>query len=502
MHRLPHRLYRAAQVRELDRIAIEEVGIPSDELMRRAGEAAFAELRQRWAGVRRLAVFCGRGNNGGDGYVVARLAREAGLDASVYVPAGIAASQGAAARAAELWRSSGGVVDTWRGEVDLRDFDVIVDALLGTGLDRAPEGAWREAIEAIVASGRPVLAIDVPSGLDADRGSAPGVAVRADLTVTFIALKTGLFTGCGRELAGELRYSDLGLPDEILARAEPAAGRLTPDVFNALLAPRRRGAHKGDFGHVLVIGGDHGMAGAVRMAAEAAARSGAGLVSVATRAQHAPLVSMVRPELMTHGVEDERALAPLLARADVLALGPGLGRGDWSRMVFDSALASGLPLVVDADALNLLAEAPCRREDWILTPHPGEASRLLGTSTAMIEKDRYAAVQELQQRYGGAVVLKGAGTLVRGPRGEVAVCDAGNPGMATGGMGDVLTGIIAGLRAQGISLADAAGLGVLLHAMAGDRAAAAGGERGLLATDLLQHLRPLLNPAVDRSGGR
>lgn len=502
MHRMPHRLYRTAQVRELDRIAIEEYGIPSDELMRRAGAAAFAELQQRWAGARRLAVFCGRGNNGGDGYVVARLAREAGLDARVFVPAGIAPAQGAAARAAELWSNGGGSIDAWRGDVDLRDFDVIVDALLGTGLDRPPEGAWREVIEAIVASGRPVLAIDVPSGLDADRGSAPGVVVRADLTVTFIALKTGLFTGSGRELAGELRFSDLGLSEEILARGEPAAGRLSPEVFGALLAPRRRGAHKGDFGHVLVIGGDHGMAGAVRMAAEAAVRSGAGLVSVATRAQHAALISLARPELMAHGVEDGQALAPLLARADVIALGPGLGRGDWSRAVFDMAMASGLPLVVDADGLNLLAEAPRRREDWILTPHPGEASRLLGTSTAMIEKDRYAAVQELQQRYGGAVVLKGAGTLVRGPRGEVAVCDAGNPGMATGGMGDVLTGIIAGLRAQGITLADAAGLGVLLHAMAGDRAAADGGERGMLATDLLQHLRPLLNPPVDRLLGQ
>lgn len=494
---MPHRLYRTAQVRELDRIAIEERGIPADELMGRAGRAAYAELRRRWPRAKRLAVFCGRGNNGGDGYVLARLAREAGLEVSVYVPAGIAAPQGAAARAAERWRLGGGAIDAWSGGVDLQTHDVIVDALFGTGLDRAPEGAWREAIEAIVASGRPVLAIDVPSGLDADRGSAPGVAVRADLTVTFIALKIGLFTGRGRELAGELRFSALGLAEDVLARVEPAAGRLSPGVFGALLAPRRRGAHKGDFGHVLVIGGDCGMSGAVRLAAEAAARSGAGLVSVATRAVHAPLLSVARPELMAHAVEDAQALAPLVARADVIALGPGLGRGDWSRAVFAAALASGLPLVLDADGLNLLAEAPRCREDWVLTPHPGEAARLLAISIAMIEADRPAAVEALQQRFGGTVVLKGAGTLVRGSAGETAACDAGNPGMATGGMGDVLTGLIAGLLAQGIAAADAAGLGVLLHAMAGDRAAADGGERGLLAGELLQHLRPLLNPRIN-----
>lgn len=495
---MPHRLYRAAQVRELDRIAIEEYAIPSDELMRRAGVAAFSELRRRWPEARRLAVLCGRGNNGGDGYVVARLAREAGVEAAVFVPAGIPAPQGAAGRAAGLWRDAGGAIDEWHGAVDLRDCDVIVDALLGTGLDRAPEDAWLEAIEAINASGRPVLAIDVPSGLDADRGSAPGAAVRADLTVTFIGLKTGLFTGSGRELSGEVRFSALGLSEDILARAEPAAGRLSPDVFNALLGPRRRGAHKGDFGHVLVIGGDHGMSGAVRLAAEAAARSGAGLVSVATRAAHAPLVNVMRPELMAHGVEQAQDLAPLLARADVIALGPGLGRSEWSRAVFELALASGLPLTLDADGLNLLCEHPRRRDDWVLTPHPGEAARLLDSSVAMIEQDRYAAIEALQQRYGGVVVLKGAGTLVRGSRAEVAVCADGNPGMATGGMGDVLTGIIAGLLAQGITLADAAGLGVLLHAMAGDRAAADGGERGLLAGELLQHLRPLLNPRGER----
>lgn len=493
---MPHRLYRAAQVRELDRIAIEECGIPSDELMARAGAAAFAELRRRWPRATRLAVFCGSGNNGGDGYVLARLALEAGLAVSLYALSEVSAARGAAARAAERWRNAGGAIAPWAG-ADLDGCEVIVDALLGTGFDRAPEGVWRDAITAIGASGLPVLAIDVPSGLDADRGSAPGAVVRADLTVTFIGLKTGLFTGRGRELAGEVRFSDLGLSETVLARVDPTAARLSPEVFGALLRPRRRGAHKGDFGHVLVIGGDHGMSGAARLAAEAAARSGAGLVSVATRAAHAPLLSVARPELMAHGVEAVTDLTPLLARADVLAVGPGLGRGAWSRAMFDAALDSGLPLVVDADGLNLLAERSLQRDDWVLTPHPGEAGRLLGIGVEQIELDRYAAAAALEERYGGVVVLKGAGTLVRGPAGATAVCDAGNPGMASGGMGDVLTGLIAGLLAQRITCADAAGLGVLLHAMAGDRAAAAGGERGLLAGELLRQLRPLLNPRFD-----
>jgi NAD(P)H-hydrate epimerase len=245
----------------------------------------------------------------------------------------------------------------------------------------------------------------------------------------------------------------------------------------------------------LVIGGDTGMAGAARMAAEAAARCGAGLVSIATRVSHAGFQAAVRPELMFRGVENPAELEPMLERATVLAVGPGLGRSDWARALLDAALARELPLVLDADALNLLAAEPSYRDHWILTPHPGEAARLLGMTPAEIEADRFQAVTALTERFGGVCVLKGAGSLIATSGMAMALCRAGNPGMGSGGMGDVLTGVIAGLVAQGLSPWQAARAGVFIHARAGDLAARAG-ERGLLATDLTPYLRTLVNPGA------
>lgn len=258
------------------------------------------------------------------------------------------------------------------------------------------------------------------------------------------------------------------------------------------LPPRRADAHKGDFGHVLVIGGNYGMGGAVHLAAEAAARSGVGLTTVATRPEHVSAVITDRPEVMCYGIEDVKELAPLLARATVILLGTGLGQDDWAKALYEAALTSPLPKVIDADGLNLLAQHPVSIPNAILTPHPGEAARLLGCTTATIQQDRFAAAQQLQQRYGGVIVLKGMGTIVQSSN-DTAVCTAGNPGMATGGMGDVLGGIIAGLLAQGLPADKAAGIGVLVHALAADQAAATG-KRGLLASDLFPYLRGLLNP--------
>lgn len=270
--------------------------------------------------------------------------------------------------------------------------------------------------------------------------------------------------------------------------------KLTLSDLNHLLSPRPRSAHKGDFGHVLVIGGDYGMAGAVRMCGEAAARVGAGLTTVATRAPHINIVSAVRPELMCYGVHDATILEKLLQRVTVIALGPGLGQSDWSQQLFATALAVSQPKVIDADGLNLLSQQPHKNDQWILTPHVGEAARLLNCSTADIQNDRLQAALKLQQMYGGIIVLKGHGTLIVGPDQTLSICNAGNPGMATGGMGDVLTGVIAGLVAQQIDLLSAAKLGVCLHAAAGDLAAKEG-ERGTLALDLMPYLRQLVNPA-------
>lgn len=482
-----HELYTVAQVRAFDRRAIDVLRVPGIELMRRAAAAALASLCRHWPRARRLAVYCGPGNNGGDGFLLAALARRQGLQ--VEVMALTAESAGDAALARQAWRDAGGAVRLWQPGAEVPAADVHVDALYGTGLHRPPAPEVAALMAAIAACNQPVLAIDVPSGLSADTGAVPGALLRADVTVSFIAAKRGLHTGHAADAVGTLELAALDLPESLWDGARPDAVLLAPEH----LPPRPRGAHKGANGHVLAIGGDHGMAGAIRLCGEAALRSGAGLVSVATRSGHLLALNAARPELMAHGVDDEQALAPLIARASVLALGPGLGQGAWSHALWRAALASGKPLVLDADGLNLLAREPATfAQATVLTPHPGEAARLLACSTADVEADRYAAVRALADRYGAVVVLKGAGSLIAAPDGRVAVCPWGNPGMASGGMGDLLTGVIAALLAQGCTAWRAACLGVGLHARAGDRAARHG-ERGLLATDLLAPLRALGN---------
>lgn len=462
-------------------------------LMERAGAAALEALTRRWTGTAGLTVACGAGNNAGDGYVLARLALRKGLAVRLLAVADPAGLHGDAAATCEDFRNAGGEIIRWDGRGEPGGEGPLVDALLGTGLDRPLEGAFGAAVESINAAGRPVLALDVPTGLHADTGRLMGDAVRADLTVTFIGLKLGLFTGHGPGVCGELVFAQLGIPPGLDSGMQPAARRLEPTQLSDWLAPRARDAHKGHFGHVLVLGGDLGMGGAARLAGEAALRSGAGLVSIATRPAHAAAMTAARAELMCRGVDEPTELEALLSRATVIAAGPGLGRSSWARELLEAALGSGRPCVLDADALNLLSEVPRRRDDWVLTPHPGEAARLLGTDVAEIEADRPAAARKLRANFGGIAVLKGAGTLVCGANAPLWICDRGNPGMASGGMGDVLTGIIAGLAAQLGDLERAACAGVLAHALAADDAARHG-ERGLIASDLLGTLRPWMNP--------
>ncbi|HET8731909.1 MAG TPA: NAD(P)H-hydrate dehydratase [Moraxellaceae bacterium] len=487
MATLPRSLFTAAQTRELDRRAIRS-GIPGYALMTRAGEAAFQVLRERWPAATRIVVLAGPGNNGGDGYVLARLAWTQHLDVKLVTVGSHDALTGDAALAANDATRARVPEKSWSGS--LPPADIYVDALFGTGLNKPVGGDFAAAIAALNRSGRPVLALDIPSGLQADTGAELGEAVRADATITFIGLKIGLLTGRGPALTGTLHFAGLDVPPAILDELPPLAHRLDPAEL-ARVGRRPQDAHKGQNGHVLIVGGNHGMAGAVALAGEAALRAGAGLVSVATREAHTALLTGRRPELMCHGVEEPGALAPLLARADVVVLGPGLGRDDWSRALYGAVLDSGLPLVLDADALNLLAQMPEIRGSWVLTPHPGEAARLLGLSTAEVQADRITAVKALRERFGGHVVLKGAGSLVAGDDG-LFLCAGGNPGMATAGMGDVLSGVTGALLAQHVERPVA--LAVLLHAQAGDQAAAAGGERGLLASDLFPFLRRGMNP--------
>lgn len=484
----PRRLYTAEQTRQLDHAAIHQFGIPGITLMKRAGQAALQCLLAKWPAPEQLTVFCGGGNNGGDGYIVAALAAQQHIPVSLFYLSDPATLQGDAALARDFAEQAGVELLAFNKETDIKG--IVVDAMLGTGTRGAPRGSYIDAIVLINASENPVLAIDVPSGLNADTGMAD-LAVEASATMTFIGVKQGLLTGRGPAHCGELYFDDLGVPADVYKPISSTTHR----IQYAPLPPRPVDAHKGNSGHILVVGGDHGMGGAVTMAAEAAARCGAGLVSVATRVEHVNAILGRRPEVMAKGIENADDLYGLIAKATVIVIGPGLGQSDWSKIMLAKALSSSVPKVVDADALNLLSSElnmQSHRDDhWILTPHPGEAARLLSAEIEAVQRDRFQAATAIQQLRGGVVVLKGAGSLVASES-DIGICTAGNPGMASGGMGDVLSGVIGALLAQGLALKLAAEVGVQIHAMAADRAAK-GGQRGLLATDLMPHLRALVN---------
>ena len=489
---LPIALYSTAQVRALDAHAIDELKIPGYTLMKRAGEAALRYLRARWPTAHRIVIVCGSGNNAGDGYVLARFAQAAGLTVSVLAASAPEQLRGDARQAYEDLKASDGSVRPFAAE-HLTAGEVIVDALLGTGLKGPVREDLGEAIRAINSSGTPVFALDVPSGLDSDSGTVAGEAIRAEATVTFVGLKTGLFVGDGPEYAGTIFFDDLELSDAPQLGLAPRLTRIIEAEIHAALPRRRRASNKGDFGRVLIVGSGPGMPGAARLAGEACLRVGAGLVTVAVAPENITAIAAGRPELICVPLSNEATLTEAIARADVVAIGPGLGRTPWARAAFRVVLASDKPLVVDADALNLLSEGGTpARTDWILTPHPGEAGRLLGVSADEVQRDRLAALDRLLDRYHGTVVLKGAGTLVGAAGRTPGLCERGNPGMATAGTGDVLTGTIAGILGQCRDPWTAARAGVLVHAMAGDAAARAG-ERGVLAGDLVRELHHYVN---------
>ena len=494
-HGIP--LYSAAQVRELDRLAIADAGIPGYTLMTRAAEACWAVLRVHWPEVRSVTVFCGAGNNGGDGFIIARLGLEKHWQVQLYQLGDPARMQPDARQARAAFISAGGQIQPYAPGAPVAG-KVIVDALLGTGVDRPLEGLWRAAIDTINASSIPVLAVDIPSGVQADSGAVAGAAIQAQQTVTFIGRKTGLYTGAAADYCGDISFADLGVPGSILRQVPAAAALVRRPDLGPLARPRLRSAHKGHFGHVVVIGGDHGMTGAARLAGEAALRSGAGRVSIATRPEHAALIAAACPELMCHGVDSTQQLRPLVRSANVLLIGPGLGRSAWAQSLLSAVLEAPQPRVMDADALHGLAGDAARCDRQVLTPHPGEAARLLDQTVADVQADRFAAARAISRQYGGATVLKGAGTIIQPAAGTPLVCAAGNPGMATAGSGDVLAGVIAALIAQGMTVDAAAAAGVCVHACAGD-IAARGGERGLMARDIIAALRAVLNDSTDAS---
>lgn len=498
IHHLP--LFGSNAVRAIDQEAIHRLSGHGIELMERAGAKAFECIQQLRPHARTLSALAGRGNNGGDAYVVARLALEAGWDVRLFPSDPSHVPRGDAGLARERYLAAAGPILHFIPE-DFEAVEILVDGLFGTGLDREVEGHDALIIEAAnryrerglghTRNRRSLIALDVPSGLHADRGSILGTAIRADLTITFVQPKPGLFTGMGPSCAGKVHVTHIGIDSDVLRSQKPFA-ELTGWIQSPP-KPRPRESHKGSFGHVLIVGGDQGYSGAARLAGEAALRCGAGLVSVGTHPAHAPTLNQGRPELMVQGIQNEEELDTLLKKATVVAVGPGLGQKPWGQRLLDQILASALPLVVDADALNLLT-APIQREaPWVMTPHPGEAARLLGSSSQKIQEDRFTAASDLTERFGASIVLKGAGTIIAEKARLSRVIPLGNPGMASGGMGDVLTGVIAALMAQGLNGFDAATLGALLHAGAGDLLAEEHGERGLLALDLPPVIRQLLN---------
>jgi NAD(P)H-hydrate epimerase len=483
---LPDALYTAAQVRDLDAQLIA-AGTPGSVLMQRAAHATWRALRRQWPDARELSVLTGRGNNAGDGYLIAALAQKAGWQVHVFAVADPAFLTGDAATACSDAISAGVSVHAW-AEQPLQG--IVLDALLGTGISGDVREPYAGAIEHINDSGLPVVAVDIPSGLSADTGRTLGVAVRADLTVTFIGLKLGLMTGDAADLIGELVFDDLQADTAIVAQAPRSATRL--DTFNLpQLRPRPRTAHKGMYGRVLVIGGDHGFGGATLLTAESTLRSGAGMVTLATRPEHVSAALARMPEVMSVAISSANQLMALIEPATVLAIGPGLGQAAWGRSLLSAAASADRPQVWDADALNQLAQCLVSLPSGsVITPHPGEAARLLGVSIKEIQADRPASARALAAKFNAVCVLKGTGSLIADVDGRLMLCDRGHPAMATGGLGDVLGGLIAALMAQGMTPFDAASLAVWLHASAGQQQGERG--RGLAASDVIPAIRQLL----------
>jgi NAD(P)H-hydrate epimerase len=486
-------LYTAEQCRELDLLAIADK-VEGYALMCKAGEAAFALLIQHWPEPIHIHVICGVGNNGGDGMVLARLAKQHAIPVTIHL-FGLASQLCGEAKQAYIDAQAAAVNIIKLNINEVLPWGVIVDALLGIGLKGNVRADTQQVIEWINSHTLPVLALDTPSGICADTGNVLGAAVKATQTISFIGAKRGLYTAEAVDYIGEVVVDNLDISPQIFAQVPSIIQLLNIDGAIQKLPKRQASAHKGLFGHVLVIGGNKGMAGAALMAAKAALRVGAGLVSVATLPEHVAAFISAQPEIMVHGVSNTHEVDALLEKATIVIIGPGLGQNVWAEQMLYKAHASGLPLVIDADALNLLSkkiiQAPLNRH-CVLTPHPGEAARLLATNITAINVDRFKAAEQLRIQYQATVILKGAGSVIATEAG-LAVCPYGNPGMATGGMGDVLSGVIGGLLAQGLSVTDAAQLATVLHAKAADNLAKQHGQKGLLASDVIPEIRRLVN---------
>ncbi|KJY82826.1 NAD(P)H-hydrate epimerase [Vibrio galatheae] len=491
---LPLSLYTGQQVKLGELQAAKCAGVEMYTLMLRAGDAVYGVVKQQYPNAKRILILAGTGNNGGDGFVVAKLAKQDGLKVATYVYGDESKISGDAQTAKQEWLASGGVIRPLEMlNCQQLEADVIIDGLLGTGLTGEVRKPLQRIIKQINDTHLPVVAIDTPSGLSSETGDVLGDVVVALHTVTFIGVKQGLTTGQARAVVGDLHFAGLGIEKEFQRIAKASSQFINPSQFKAALPTRRATAHKGDNGRILCLGGNKGYAGAIRLCASASVKSGAGLVRTLCHSSSALPLQVACPEVMTQAwVEEDEALQQALAFADVIAIGPGLGTDTWAQVLYQQVTNCQLPKAVDADGLNLLALQPQHDALRIITPHPGEAARLLACTTREVEQDRFKAVIDLHKKYAGVVVLKGAGTLVYDGQ-DIYVCQAGSPAMATGGMGDVLTGIIAALIAQGMSLPDAAKFGVLIHSVAADQIAQQVGQIGILASEVAEQARKVIN---------
>ncbi|WP_421132752.1 NAD(P)H-hydrate dehydratase [Alteromonas sp. A079] len=489
---LSYKLFRADQVRENEAKAAELSGCDMFTLMQRAGDIIFEQCQERLPNSDVYLIVVGQGNNAGDGYVAAINAKLAGKKVYVCAVQPERTLEGDAGTAQSRWLDLGGKISAFDSAL-LEKADVVIDALLGTGINSYIRNEFAQVIDAINASTTPIVSVDVPSGLDANTGQSLGRCVQADVTVTFVGIKPGLVTGAGKQSCGKLVYADLGIGKAFQSLARACATMLNIEHFKGM-GPRDIHSHKGTYGRLLCVGGNRGTAGAIRLAGEAALRSGAGMVRVFTHTSSVVQVSAGRPELMV----SDSDLAAALDWATCVVIGPGLGQDDWAEETFQLTMKycqqHNKPMVIDADALNLLCKQSTAFtiENSILTPHAGEAARLLGVSIDDVEGDRFNYARQCAQRYHAVCVLKGAGTLIDNER-KTWVCRHGNPGMATAGSGDVLSGILGALLAQGVTVDIAAKYGVTLHAKAGDDIAQTYGQRGMIASDLFDAVRALIN---------
>ncbi|MBC8226272.1 MAG: NAD(P)H-hydrate dehydratase [Gammaproteobacteria bacterium] len=488
-------IFSAEEVSSIDSLATNDENISGFLLMRRAAEFSFDLTLKKYPNTKSFLVFCGTGNNAGDGYLFASHAIKKGLDVSIIYLASPENLEGDALKAFVDLKSLGAKIVPWTKECKF-EADIIIDALFGIGLNRIIEDDYLECIKAINGNIKPVIAMDIPSGLCANTGREKGIAIKAVITFTFVGKKIGMYLESGPDCCGDIYFSKLSIPENKYQTAKPLVEIIDDGLRNKILGKRAKASHKGNFGHVLIVGGNKGMGGAARIAAEGAIRSGAGLVSVITRAENVNLITRLRPEIMCHAADEKLSnLKKLLKEVDVIAIGPGLGIDEWAHKLYAEIINTEQPLIVDADALNILSLDPIKRDNWILTPHPGEAAKLISKLNTQIQSNRLTSLEKIINQYQATVILKGNNTLVGNMNTVPYMIKEGNPGMSSAGMGDLLTGLTAGLLAQYLNhdYCQIAALAAFIHAKAGDQSAL-NGQRGLIATDLLCELRPLLNP--------